>query len=233
MVAERSVAKSVFDYDRADEIYAELTTGYNVNIEDRAGEWALLNEEYTFNSAGSSFMPEETIIATIGERLGDRILARKRRDFDTADDIRGELRDDYAVEIDDGNKEWTIVSPRGAMWADDDNDYNNDDGGGKNVVSKEEWDAEDDDDDVNDDDEHKERDDVGVGIDDYVTNGSAKEVEDEINDVAGTIVTMDNDASTLSTLTVPELKERLREAGLPVSGKKSELIARLVDASSE
>jgi cysteinyl-tRNA synthetase len=150
MVAERSVSKSVFNYDRADEIYAELTTGYNVNIEDRAGEWALLNEEYTFNSAGSSFMPDETIIATIGERLGDRILARKRRDFDTADDIRDELRDDYAVEIDDGNKEWTIVSPRGAMWADDDNDYNNDDGGGKNVVSKEEWDAEDDDDDVND-----------------------------------------------------------------------------------
>ena len=150
MVAERSVAKSVFDYDRADEIYAELTTGYNVNIEDRAGEWALLNEEYTFNSAGSSFMPDETIIATIGERLGDRILARKRRDFDTTDDIRDELRDDYAVEIDDGNKEWTIVSPRGAMWADYNNDYNNDDGGGKNVVSKEEWDAEDDDGDVND-----------------------------------------------------------------------------------
>jgi len=43
----------------------------------------------------------------------------------------------------------------------------------------------------------------------------------------------DDVASTLSTLTVPELKERLKEAGRPVSGKKSELIARLIDAASE
>jgi hypothetical protein len=32
-------------------------------------------------------------------------------------------------------------------------------------------------------------------------------------------------------MTVPELKERLRKVGLPVSGKKSELITRLVEAS--
>nr|AIF08155.1 hypothetical protein [uncultured marine group II/III euryarchaeote KM3_27_D02] len=31
----------------------------------------------------------------------------------------------------------------------------------------------------------------------------------------------------LSSLTVPELKEKLKAAGLPVSGKKAELIARL------
>ena len=31
----------------------------------------------------------------------------------------------------------------------------------------------------------------------------------------------------LSSLTVPELKVKLREAGLPVSGKKAELIERL------
>ena len=130
-----------------------------------------------------------------------------------------------------------IVSPRCAMWANDDNVYNNNrNGGGKNVLSKEEWDAEDNNNgNINDDDddEYKERDDVDVGFDDFVTNGSAKEVKDEINDVVGTIVTNNNDASTLSTLTVPKLKEILRESGLPVRGKKSELIARLADASSE
>ena len=36
-----------------------------------------------------------------------------------------------------------------------------------------------------------------------------------------------NFASDLESLTVIELKERLRLAGLPVSGKKSELIQRL------
>jgi hypothetical protein len=218
MVAERSVAKSIVDYDRADEIYAELTDKYNVNIDDRAGEWALLNEEYMFNKAESSFIPDESIIAAIGKRLGDRILARKRRDFDLADDIRDELRNDYVVEIDDGNKEWIIVSPRGAMWSNDDDD-------GMNVVSKEEWDAEDNDDDDDDD----EQDDIDVAFDDFVTNGSAKEIEDEIIVAVGT----DDVTSTLSSLTVPELKERLREAGLPVSGKKSELITRLVDAAAE
>ena len=35
--------------------------------------------------------------------------------------------------------------------------------------------------------------------------------------------------SELSDLTVAELKELLKEAGLPVSGKKADLIARLED----
>jgi hypothetical protein len=107
------------------------------------------------------------------------------------------------------------------MWSNDDDD-------GMNVVSKEEWDAEDNDDD-DDDDEYKEQDDIDVAFDDFVTNGSAKEIEDEIIVAVGT----DDVTSTLSSLTVPELKERLREAGLPVSGKKSELITRLVDAAAE
>ena len=75
---------------------------------------------------------------------------------------------------------------------------------------------------------NEKRDDVDGEFDDFVANGSAKEVEDEINDAmlwVHTVVTINDNASTLSTLTVPKLKERLREAGLPVSGKKSELIA--------
>jgi len=47
--------------------------------------------------------------------------------------------------------------------------------------------VEDENDNVNEDDEYKERDDVDVGFDDVVTYGSGKEVEDEINDVVGTI----------------------------------------------
>ena len=31
--------------------------------------------------------------------------------------IRDELGEEYVVEIDDENKEWMIVSPRGAMWS--------------------------------------------------------------------------------------------------------------------
>ena len=35
--------------------------------------------------------------------------------------------------------------------------------------------------------------------------------------------------STLESLTIPELKEKLREKGLKVSGKKGDLIARLLE----
>ena len=53
----------------------------------------------------SSFVPDKDVRAKISEKLGERILARKRRDFNLADDIRDELRGEYVVEIDDGSKE--------------------------------------------------------------------------------------------------------------------------------
>ena len=37
------------------------------------------------------------------------------------------------------------------------------------------------------------------------------------------------DETVLSSMTVPELKEKLRESSLPVSGRKSELIERLIN----
>ena len=37
----------------------------------------------------------------------------------------------------------------------------------------------------------------------------------------------------LAALTVPVLKERLKEMGLPLSGKKAELIQRILSAGSE
>ena len=40
------------------------------------------------------------------------------------------------------------------------------------------------------------------------------------------------DESVLTTLTVPQLKEKLREAGLPVSGRKSELVERLLSSEA-
>lgn len=78
--------------------------------------------------------------------------------------IRDELREEYVVEIDDENKEWMIVSPRGAMWSNNGND-----GGRGNIVSKEEWDAEDDKEEQDDGDEYKEQDDEDVAFDDFIT----------------------------------------------------------------
>jgi hypothetical protein len=41
---------------------------------------------------------------------------------------------------------------------------------------------------------------------------------------------LSDEHASLLTMTIPELKEKLRAAGLPVSGKKSKLIAHLLEA---
>ncbi len=44
---------------------------------------------------------------------------RKRRNFDMANDICKELHDEYVVEIDNQNKEWMVVAPKGRRWSND------------------------------------------------------------------------------------------------------------------
>lgn len=113
LVADRSEAKLEQDYDKADAIYAELGRKYNVNVDDRKGEWALRHEEYQMSS-DSSIVPDLDVMKVIGNKLADRITARKNRDFELADQIREELEDEYLVKVDDKNKEWKIVQPEGA-----------------------------------------------------------------------------------------------------------------------
>ncbi len=120
---------------RADEICNSLSREYNNNINNRAGEWALVHEEYAFNPNVSSFVPDEDILVAIGKRLGERILARKRRDFDVANIIRDKLCDKYVVEINNQNKDWMMVAPRGGRWPKDSNGERDE----SDIVSREEW----------------------------------------------------------------------------------------------
>ena len=81
LVAERSIAKSTMDYDRAYEIFDQLTNEYTVNIDDKSGD---CTKEYQLNVDNSSFVPDEKVQAMIGKKVGERILARKARNFDLA-----------------------------------------------------------------------------------------------------------------------------------------------------
>jgi hypothetical protein len=193
MVADRSEAKNIGDYDKADAIFAELGSRFNVNVDDRAAQWALRHEEYEMSSY-SAIVPELDVMKIIGNKLADRISARKNRDFALADQIRQELEEEYLVRVDDQKKEWRIVQPDGAKWADDEDEAG--EFAGMNFESKAEFDEDFDEDDVDDDDDEK-----------------------AIRD--------STDAEDLSSLTVPQLKAKLKEAGLPVSGVKAELIERL------
>jgi hypothetical protein len=62
-------------------------------------------------------------------------------------------------------------------------------------------------------------------------NDSFEAVFDSESDITAPASTAMTDETNLEALTIPELKERLRALGLPVSGKKAELIERLSQSS--
>ena len=63
---------------------------------------------------------------------------------------------------------------------------------------------------------------------------AAENVADEVHEsVVDSLESGDFDVDTLKSLTVSALKDKLKEIGLPVSGKKADLIARLITASSK
>ncbi len=203
MVAERSECKAEANYARADELVDMLNDKYNVNVDDRNAEWSLLSEEYLL-SPDTAFVPEEKVQIEIEKKLGERILARKARNFDLADEIREELLTVYSVDVDDRAKEWIVMEPEDGVWADDDDDDDD-----TNFVSKEEWES----------DGSVEED--GDEDDDFEPEAAAEEVVEPVQAAL--------DEADLSSMTVPQLKELLKQKGLPVSGRKAELIERLTN----
>jgi len=67
----------------------------------------------------------------------------------------------------------------------------------------------------------------------YVTSANDNEAEPKSTiDTSNSPEEHDMNEENLSKLTIPSLKEKLRNAGLPVSGKKAELIERLMNEST-
>mmetsp|Transcript_15402 Transcript_15402/g.25373 ORF Transcript_15402/g.25373 Transcript_15402/m.25373 type:complete len:188 (-) Transcript_15402:34-597(-) len=123
--------------------------------------------------------------------------------------------------IDSNDDEDPSYHSEEGLWADDDDDDDDDE---TNIVSKEEWESdglvEDDDDEDDDFDDEVTAEDDDDDFDDEVTAEEAGEpVQAALDDV------------DLSSKTVPQLKELLKEKGLPVSGRKAELIERLTDSA--
>lgn len=171
-------------------------------------EWRVISDDYAMSqeNGGSTDVDSETV-DYIQRLLKERSEYKKNRDFDAADEIRDDLRDNYGVSIDDRTREWSVKKiseysvvgddepprerrfrmplPDGISVDDDDNDELEGDDGYSSEAEV-------------------------SGDDSLADTNYDSEVDED-----------------LSGLTVPELKERLREAGLPVSGRKSELIERL------
>jgi len=164
-------------------------------------EWRVLSDDYVMNrESNMSTDLDGDAIDYIQQRLKERSEYKKNREYQAADVIRDELRDDYGVSIDDRTREWSVqVSEYTVVES--------------NRVGRSPPPPP-----------------YGIEIDDEnendVETDSSESIDSSLEDIeAGS----DEFAESvdLATLTVVQLKDRLREAGLPVSGKKAELIERL------
>ncbi len=70
LVAKRSEAKAGTDYACADEIFNLLLREYRINIDNRAGEWDMVQKEHAFDPNMSSFIPDEDVLVVIGKGGG-------------------------------------------------------------------------------------------------------------------------------------------------------------------
>ena len=206
---ERYHHKKDRNFDEADAIRSDLEDRFDVRVDDRSGEWRIETDEY-FPASTADLSAGD--IELIADKLRQRFMCKRDREYDTADAIRDELRDRFGVVVDDRTKEWTVEAverPQHSVRYDEEEVAQDD----SQAVSTDLDDSEDEEED-----------------EDEITIASASETEDVEEDDEST---EDGEDSVLLEeellkLTVVVLKEKLRDVGLPVSGKKAELVARLL-----
>jgi hypothetical protein len=232
MVERRARAKRNEEFHLSDKLSDALKVEYGVKVNDKRREWSINtvlhnSEDDTVDVyVPSPIAPKddpthwikEESKAFIQARLTDRVVARKNKDYAMADAIRDELKNDYSVVIDDRTKEWKVVTSEKDAFASEAQVSQRSAFVRKNESSGLE---------------------AAFGT---LFGDSAVEKDEEPDSSTPTIASVEDEsvlapkekdaldeASHLSTLTVVVLKEKLRKAGLPVSGRKAELIERLLN----
>merc|ERR1711865_81202 len=117
-VDERSIAKKNRDFDTADYIRDELNQKFDIVIQDKLKQWSVGGDfgpdgpkpRGVYERRGGGDLTDEQL-ENIKKLLFERSGAKKNRDFDTADYIRDNLRDEYNIQIDDKSMEWHVDSP--------------------------------------------------------------------------------------------------------------------------
>jgi cysteinyl-tRNA synthetase len=110
---ERNEAKAARNFDAADDIRDFLLSEYNVVIDDRLREWSIggdfgtvrkrsgSDETYMRRGGGDLTSEQEAEIIDI---VSVRAVAKKKRDFATADELRDVLDSQFDVKVDDKSK---------------------------------------------------------------------------------------------------------------------------------
>ena len=236
-VKDRILAKIRRDFHVADDIRDELRYLKNVEINDDERSWKVVDKddvyyenlnEYQFGGKRMANISEEEL-DRISTLVKNRMDARKEKDFNTADAILRNLAVTHGVRVDDKKMLWHFD---GRNVADSRSTQRNESRASNERVPSQrgalkqtkknqltDWSVV---------DEKVLPDGISIP-NDYLPDGIS--IVDEIIQEDSNIVNKDeiNSRTELESLTVPYLKEKLREAGLPVSGRKSELIDRLIN----
>ena len=182
----------------------------------------------------------------IAQQLSDRVSLRMQKDYHSADKIRDELMEKFSIAIDDRTKEWKVVelsddenfeyvydpfvnganlSQRSAFVRegnDKNNSHNNVEISNNEPVSEQQ--------------DHElalpssSFDDLDISLSKIFSDEEIIDEDGENNNVVESEEEelQQKKIKLLNSLTVVKLKEQLREAGLPVSGKKKDLVERLL-----
>ena len=242
---ERINAKLIKKYDLADDILDELRFLKNVVVDDTKKTWSVtepFKAEYSYGGRRLNNIPDEEI-KKIERLIRERATAKTNKDYKIADEILEELKVVYGIRVDDSRKSWFFL-PK----FDDENenfsDRRNRSDRQENKTSRRmkqarkrtsDWSEVEKQDTTLPDgialESEKPTMPDGIALSGESTMPEGISVSDESISIPEGI-SIENDESApntteLESLTVPQLKEKLRAAGKPVSGRKAELIDRL------
>jgi hypothetical protein len=156
----------------------------------------------------------------IEQLVRERSDAKKQKNFRRADEILEDLKIHFNVRVDDNKKAWYFIQKtkeeRAAM-------YNKDKAGGKKKMDRNSKNKKSEADKVSDWSVFKVDTAMPEGVSPSMPEGIAIDCN---NDQESAFERQSR--SDMEALTIPQLKDKLREAGLPVSGRKAELVDRLL-----
>ena len=258
LVETRSRAKKQRDFVQCDELEAKLKNYFDVQIDDKRREWCFASSttnDYVPSPLALDDDPTSTMDEgskfEIQQLLQQRKDARARKNYKQSDDIRNSLLEIHNVVIDDRTCEWKVITD----WKDESDPFVS----GAMASQRSAFARKHSEKESTATQTEQERNEASANVvinndsgDDISMKSGIAMKNDGVylsmEGISTKMVSLDNDADTdtttatesdiliqenraiLSSLTVVILKERLRGAGLPVSGPKAELVDRLLSA---
>mmetsp|Transcript_27375 Transcript_27375/g.41219 ORF Transcript_27375/g.41219 Transcript_27375/m.41219 type:complete len:649 (+) Transcript_27375:52-1998(+) len=241
LVTERAGLKGQRNYEEADAIRDDLGARFDVVINDKLKEWSIGgrfggsdNKKYRdYVKSSSSASLDAADEKAIEDALRERTQCKLSRDYESADAIRDDLRMRFNVIVDDREREWYVdgesdVSQNNRDGNHFDDEFEADMAKFEEVLSDEISAAVTESNEDSPEEEYEEYEEEEEEEYEESTLLSGEEEYEEEEDEQEETQTASPSRDELSSLTVVQLKDKLRENGLTVSGKKSELVDRLL-----